>query len=56
MDKPALSIPSNAVGNYFKVGAYVQSNPSRGDKPDAFGEVVVYNATVKHTPPLVRGL
>jgi hypothetical protein len=56
MNKPALLIASKSNTNYFKVGSYVQSNPSRGDKPDAYGEVWVYNATVKHTPPLVRGL
>ena len=31
---------------YWKAGAYVQSNPSKGDKPDAFGEVVIYSLRV----------
>jgi poly(beta-D-mannuronate) lyase len=35
-------------GLYFKAGCYTQSNPSRGDSPDAFGEVVIYALTVRH--------
>ncbi len=29
------------AGCYFKAGCYTQSNPSKGDKPDACGEVVI---------------
>lgn len=36
-------------GWYFKAGCYVQSNPERGDRPAAFGEVVVYALAVRHT-------
>lgn len=36
-------------GWYWKVGAYVQSNTSKGDAPDAAGEVVVYAARVGHS-------
>lgn len=28
---------------YFKAGCYTQSNPSKGDKADSFGEVVIYD-------------
>ena len=35
---------------YFKPGSYVQSNPSRGDTPDAVGQVVLYSLNVQHTP------
>jgi hypothetical protein len=34
---------------YWKVGAYTQSNPERGDDPDAVGEVVVYSLSIEHT-------
>lgn len=33
-------------GCYFKAGCYTQSNPSKGDKPEAFGEVVIRRLTV----------
>lgn len=35
--------------SYFKAGAYVNSNTSKGDAPDAYGEVVIYDLTVSHT-------
>lgn len=34
---------------YFKVGAYTQSNPERGDHPDALAEVVVYSLRIEHS-------
>ncbi len=34
---------------YFKAGCYTQSNPSRGDSPDAFGQVIIYDLQVSHT-------
>jgi hypothetical protein len=33
---------------YFKAGAYLQSNISYGDNPDAYGEVVIYSLDVSH--------
>jgi len=36
-------IKKSGSGWYWKVGAYVQSNPSKGEAPDAVGEVVVYS-------------
>ena len=36
-------IKTSGSGWYWKVGAYVQSNPSKGEAPDAVGEVVVYS-------------
>src|SRR4051812_29507133 len=41
-------LPLSGSGWYWKVGAYVQSNPDKGDKPDAVGEVVVYSLQVDH--------
>jgi len=35
-------------GCYFKAGAYLQSNVSYGDRPDAYGEVVIYSLDVSH--------
>ena len=42
-------IPESGSGWYFKAGSYVQSNPDKGDDPDAVGEVVVYSLQVTHT-------
>jgi hypothetical protein len=35
-------------GWYFKAGCYPQSNPDHGDRPSAYGEVVIYALTVSH--------
>jgi hypothetical protein len=35
-------------GWFWKAGCYLQSNVSKGDKPDAFGEVVIYRMKVSH--------
>jgi poly(beta-D-mannuronate) lyase len=35
-------------GCYFKAGAYTQSNPDRGDSPDAYGAVEIRALTVTH--------
>jgi hypothetical protein len=42
-------LPLTGSGWYFKSGSYVQSNPDRGDSPDALGEVVIYSLHVTHT-------
>lgn len=39
----------NSATSYFKAGAYVNSNPTKGDKPDAVGEVIIYSLQVSHT-------
>ena len=36
-------------GWYFKAGCYPQSNPDRGDRPSAYGEVVIHALTVRHS-------
>ena len=38
-------------GCYFKAGCYTQSNMSKGDKPESFGEVVIYKLMVEHIDP-----
>jgi hypothetical protein len=45
----AAEIPRSGSGWYFKTVAYVQSNPERGDDPDAVAEVVSYRLQVEHT-------
>jgi hypothetical protein len=45
----AAEIPRSGSGWYFKTGAYVQSNPERGDDPDAVAEVVLYSLAVEHS-------
>ncbi|MDT7579710.1 MAG: hypothetical protein QOK35_974 [Pseudonocardiales bacterium] len=42
-------LPLSGSGWYWKVGAYVQSNGSKGDGAASTGEVVVYKADVKHS-------
>ena len=39
---------AKTTGNYFKIGAYTQSNTSKGDKAGAYSEVVVYDLQVTH--------
>jgi poly(beta-D-mannuronate) lyase len=34
------------AGCYFKAGCYTQSNPSKGDRPDACGEVVIRRLSI----------
>lgn len=34
--------------SYFKAGCYTQSNVKKGDRPDAYGEVVIYRLFVTH--------
>jgi len=46
----AAEIPRSGSGWYFKTGAYVQSNPERGDDPAAVAEVVLYSLEVEHSP------
>ena len=47
---PKADISHSGSGWNFKTGSYVQSNPSRGDAPDALGQVVLDALTVQHTP------
>jgi hypothetical protein len=41
-------LPLSGSGWYWKVGAYVQSSPEKGESPDATGEVAVYSLKVVH--------
>lgn len=38
----------SASGCYFKAGCYTQSNTSKGDAATAYGEVIIYDVSVKH--------
>ncbi len=40
--------PVKAAGCYFKAGVYTQSNTTKGDAPDAYGEVTIYGLSVTH--------
>jgi poly(beta-D-mannuronate) lyase len=44
-----VDVPAKTSGCYFKVGAYTQSNPSKGEAKDAYGEVAVRDLTISHT-------
>ena len=48
-DKQVADIPISGAGWYFKTGSYIQSNPDRGDSPDAVAEVVLYALDVEHS-------
>jgi alginate lyase len=48
--RQAGDIPLAGDGWYFKAGTYTQSNPERGEAPEAAGEVVIYALDVQHTP------
>lgn len=48
--KQKLDMKFKGSGLYFKSGVYTQSNPSKGDKEGAYGEVAVYELVVKHYP------
>jgi alginate lyase len=43
------TLPINGAGNYFKAGAYVNSNPSKGADPSDVGQVVIYGLKITHT-------
>jgi hypothetical protein len=44
----AAELPLHGSSWYFKVGAYTQSNPEKGDESGAAGEVVVYDLALNH--------
>jgi hypothetical protein len=47
-DQKTAELPLTGSGWYWKVGAYVQSNTSKGDRADAVGAVTVYALQVNH--------
>lgn len=58
-DTKTVKIDQVGGGNYFKAGCYTQASDHRQedddpdqkyDKPDAYGEVVIYSLKVEHTP------
>ncbi len=42
-DNKTITHDKVGSGYYFKAGCYVQSNTSRGDAPNAYGEVIIYD-------------
>jgi hypothetical protein len=45
----SAEIARSGTSWYWKIGAYIQSNPEQGDAADAAGEVVVYSLSIEHT-------
>lgn len=45
-----VDVPVQGTGWYFKSGCYLQSNPSRGERSEATGQVVIYALSASHTP------
>ena len=48
MSQPRVDVERKVSGCYFKAGAYTQSNPTKGDTEDAFGEVTISQLAVRH--------
>ncbi|ADP78246.1 polysaccharide lyase family 7 protein [Pseudofrankia inefficax] len=48
-DKAPVTFPLREGGLYFKAGCYTQSNLSKGEPPDAYGEVALYDLRVSHS-------
>jgi len=46
---PAIEYDKSTSGCYFKAGCYTQSNTDKGDEPDAYGEVEIYELWVTHS-------
>jgi len=44
----SIIVPTKSKNCYFKLGCYVQSNVSKGDSPEEYGEVKLYSVEVKH--------
>jgi hypothetical protein len=42
-DVQKVDFAKGGSGYYFKAGCYTQSNPSKGDDPSDYGEVVIYS-------------
>ncbi|MFN7144089.1 MAG: polysaccharide lyase family 7 protein [Myxococcota bacterium] len=48
MRTPAVSVERDTTGCYFKAGVYTQSNPDRGDAPEAYAEVRMRELVITH--------
>jgi hypothetical protein len=48
MTTPRVDVERAATGCYFKAGVYTQSNRTKGDAGDAYGEVVISKLAVSH--------
>jgi poly(beta-D-mannuronate) lyase len=48
LDHAKVDVARAATGCYFKAGVYTQSNPTKGDAPDAYGEVTIYALRAIH--------
>jgi alginate lyase len=49
-DMPKLDWKVARTGCYFKAGCYTQSTPQTGDSPDDYGEVIIHELRVEHSP------
>lgn len=50
-DALKMDWPNSTSRCYFKIGCYTQSNPAKGDRPDAYGEVVVRQVRLERGRP-----
>ncbi|RYX79346.1 polysaccharide lyase family 7 protein [bacterium] len=44
-----VDIKKTGTGYYFKAGCYTQTNTTKGDPATSYGEVIIYNVTVRHS-------
>jgi len=47
--RPRADLSLSGSTWYFKAGAYVQSNASKGDAANAVGQVIIYSLEIEHT-------
>ena len=50
-DSLKMDWQAERTGCYFRAGCYTQSNTKKGDRPDSYGEVVIYKLQVTHSGP-----
>jgi poly(beta-D-mannuronate) lyase len=48
-DELKVNFAKSGSGWYFKAGCYTQSNTSKGDSADAYGQVIIYSLSVSHS-------
>ncbi|MFZ5476062.1 MAG: polysaccharide lyase family 7 protein [Myxococcota bacterium] len=48
LETPAVQLPYETDGCYFKAGTYLQTNTEYGDAPDAYAEVEIRDLVVTH--------
>lgn len=48
-NKQMVDYKKSGSDYYFKAGCYVQSNTDKGDAPESYGEVIIYDLQISHS-------